>query len=218
MRRSLYKYFTKRKWAEAFIDGEILFRSLSFFRDYEDRDVRGDQKEGTSVFRPEGGLVITNYTQGTTFTMQHSAFEVIANQEEISVFCASRSLTDGLRKKFDSTVCVEILKTQTLCERVKRTLPAHATFRAGRVEYYHQNDAPNPRWALPDQIAMSKLERYKWQNEFRFLFCLTDALGFEKGAHHLVRGEPKGAPKPTEHHEYLLKAGSLGDICRLHEF
>ena len=28
-RRNLYKYFSERKWAEAFINGEVLFRSLS---------------------------------------------------------------------------------------------------------------------------------------------------------------------------------------------
>jgi hypothetical protein len=218
MRQSLYKYFTKRKWADAFLDGKILFRSMSFFRDYEDKHVRGDQKEGTSVFRPEGGLIITNYTQGTTFTMPDSAFEAIANQEEIFVYCVSRSLTDELCKEFESVVCVEILKTPTLCERIKRALPANATFRAGRVEYYHQKDAPNPRWALPDQIALSKFENYKWQDEFRFLFCLTDALGFEKGAHRLLTGEAREAPKPAEHHEYLVKTRSLRDICRLHEF
>jgi len=194
MRHSLHKYFTKRKWADAFLDGEILFRSLSFFRDYEDKRVRGDQKEGTSIFRPEGGLIVTNYTQGTTFTMPNSAFEAITNQEEIFVSCASRSLIDELRKEFESVVCVEILKTQTLCARIQRALPTNATFRAGRVEYYHQKDAPNPRWALPDQIALSKFESYKWQDEFRFLFCLTDALGFEKGAHRLVRPEKPRNP------------------------
>jgi hypothetical protein len=40
MRRNLYKYFTELRWAEAFLDGEILFRSLAHFRDYEDENVR----------------------------------------------------------------------------------------------------------------------------------------------------------------------------------
>ena len=39
-RRSLYKYFSERKWAERFLDGEILFRSLAYFRDYEDGNIR----------------------------------------------------------------------------------------------------------------------------------------------------------------------------------
>ncbi len=218
MRHCLYKYFTERKWADTFLDGEILFRSLSYFRDYEDNSVRGDQKEGTSVFRPEGGLIVTNHTQGTAFTMPGFAFEATAKQDEIFAFCVSRSLTDELRTKLKAVACVEILRVQTLCERMRKALPANATFRAERVEYYDQSDAPNPRWALHDRIAVSKLENFKWQNEFRFLFCCTDAFGFEKGDYRLVKGDAREAPKPAEHHNHLLKTQSLCDICRLHQF
>jgi hypothetical protein len=217
MRHGLYKYFTERKWADTFLDGKILFRSLSYFRDYEDNSVRGDQKEGTSVFRPEGGL-ITNHTQGTAFTMPGFAFEATAKQDEIFAFCVSRSLTDELRAKLKAVACVEILRVQTLCERMRKALPANATFQAKRVEYYDQSDAPNPRWALPDRIAVSKFKDFKWQNEFRFVFCCTDAFGFEKGDYRLVKGDARGAPKPAEHHNHLLTTQSLHDICRLHEF
>jgi len=34
----------------------------------------------------------------------------------------------------------------------------------------------------------------------------------------LVKGEAREAPRPVEHKQFLLKAGSLRDICRLHEF
>ncbi len=63
MRHSLYKYFTNRKWADAFLDGEVFFNSLTYFRDYEDANVREDKNEGSSVYRPESGLLITNHTQ-----------------------------------------------------------------------------------------------------------------------------------------------------------
>jgi hypothetical protein len=76
MRHSLYKYFSDLKWANAFLDGEILFRSLSYFRDYEDQNIRGDQKEGIAVFRPQTGLIVTNQTQGTTFTPSRLRFRV----------------------------------------------------------------------------------------------------------------------------------------------
>ncbi len=218
MWHSLYKYFTDRKWADAFLDGEVFFHSLAYFRDYEDESVRKDRNEGTAVFRPVDGLLINNHTQGTKFSLPGYAFESTANQEEIFVFCASRSLSDELHKRFEAVVCVEILRIPTLCERIKRALPVNATFQAGRVGYYDQSEAPNPRWALPDQIAMSKFKSYEWQDEFRFIFCQTDALEFEKGALRLVRGEVREAPKPAEHHEYLLKTRSLRDICRLHEF
>ena len=67
-------------------------------------------------------------------------------------------------------------------------------------------------------IATSKLDSYAWQNEYRLVFSLTDALGFEKVTTRLVRGKVQGAPKLTEHHQYPVKARKLQDICRLHEF
>ncbi len=152
MRHSLYKYYSTRKWAEAFLDGETLFRSLAYFRDYEDKDVRGDQNEGTAIFRPEGGLIINNHTQGKTFTLPNHAFESAVNQEEIFVFCVSGSLTDELREKFEAVVCVEILNIKTFCSRIEAALPPDAMFpgkpgrtRIGRrVEYYKETEGGKP--------------------------------------------------------------------------
>src|SRR5260221_9278887 len=48
----------ERRWADEFLDGNFLFRSLSYFRDYEDKNVREDQNEGNAIFRPEGGLIV----------------------------------------------------------------------------------------------------------------------------------------------------------------
>lgn len=128
MRHSLYKYFSDLKWANAFLDGEILFRSLSYFRDYEDKNVRGDQNEGVAVFRPQRGLIVTNQTQGTTFTLPDHAFESAANQEEIFVFCASRSLSNELRERFEAVACVEILNIRSLCSRIETALPPPPRF------------------------------------------------------------------------------------------
>jgi hypothetical protein len=43
-RRSLFKYFSEEKYADTFRDGQLLFRALSYFRDVEDRQVRGDER------------------------------------------------------------------------------------------------------------------------------------------------------------------------------
>ena len=70
--RSMFKYYAERRWAEALMDGDLLFRSLAYFRDYEDEETRGDRNEGSAVFRPLGGLVLNNQTQGKTFTLTWS--------------------------------------------------------------------------------------------------------------------------------------------------
>lgn len=226
MRHSLYKYFSERTWAETFLNGEVLFRSLAYFRDQEDNNVRGDQDEGTAIFRPKGGLVIDNQTQGKTFTFRHHSFESTANQEEIFVFCTSRSLKEELREKFSAVVCVEILNIKAFCARIENALPPNAKFpgplgrpRIGRsVEYYDESEGGNRRWALPDVIATSKRNDYAWQDEFRLVFCLTDALEFEKADYRLVPNDTKRAPNPAEHRDYRVRTQSLRDICRLHEF
>src|SRR5947209_12943629 len=95
--RSLFKYYSESRWAEAFLDGDLLFRSLAYFRDYEDNETRGDRSEGSAVFRPAAGLVVNNQTQGETFTLPRHALVSRAKQEEIFVFCVSRSMTDRHR-------------------------------------------------------------------------------------------------------------------------
>lgn len=217
MRHKLFKYFTGRQWAHAFLDGHVLFRSLSYFRDYEDQNVRGDQYEGTAKFRPAAGLIVNNLTRGTTFTLPRHAFESAAKQEEIFVFCASRSHNEERRRKFGAVACVEALDIRGFCKRIQAALPDQATFFGRRVEYYNETEEPNPRWALPENIAVSKLSNYAWQDEYRLVFCLTDALTFENVNLFLVSDGAARSTKP-EHHKYLVHAEGLRDICRLHDF
>jgi hypothetical protein len=195
----------------------MLFRSLAYFRDCEDA-VRGDEYEGTSRFLPDGGLQITNQTQGTQFTLTEYAFESIVKANEIFVFCTSRRFGDDLAKEFNAVVAVEITRMPTFCERMGAALPPTATFRARRVDYYPQSQGGNPRWARPDDIATSKLEKWAYQEETRFIFSLTDAFNFENVKCQLSRRKTRTLAKPEDHLCHLLKVGNLRDICRLREF
>jgi hypothetical protein len=127
MRHSLYRYYSSRKWADAFLDGQLRFNSLAYFRDFEDMQVRGDKNEGKMIFRPEDGLVITNQTQGWIQTVPR-ALNVTVKQEEIFVFCMSRSFTEELREGFKAVACVEILNVKTFCNRIESALPSETTF------------------------------------------------------------------------------------------
>jgi len=226
-RHCLYKYYTERRWAEDFLDGKLLFRSLSYFRDYEDTEVREDRNEGTALFRPQGGLVLNNQTQGNTVNLPNHTFRSSVKQEEIFIFCTSRFNSDEIQKRFEAVVYIEIMNIKVFCERIEKALPLGAKFpeRAGRsaqigrhVEYYSESEGGNPRWALPEVIATSKLKSYAWQNEFRLVFSLTDALDFENVSLSIVHeSNAREVPKPSEHHHYLVESQPLRDICRLHE-
>lgn len=225
-RPRLYKYFSEARWAHAFLQGELRFRSLSYFHDVEDNNVREDPNEGTALYRPEGGLIGNNMTEGRPFNLAGHALESTVKQEEIFVYCTSRSLTQELWGKFGAVACVEILDVAKFCARIEAALPRDATFpgrpgrtRIGRrVDYYRETDNCNPRWALPDVIATSKFDDYAWQDEFRLVFSLTNALGFEKVNLRLVRGRARTERNTTEHHVFDVTAPKgLADICRLHE-
>ena len=225
MRHRLYKYYDKHQWANAFLDGKLRFRSLSYFRDYEDEQIRGDKNEGKMIFSPEGGLVLNNQTQGYTSTIPWS-FTATVQLEEIFVFCLSRSFTQELRERFNAVTCVEIFDIKTFCSRLESALPAVATFpgKPGRtrigqtVEYYEETNNCNPTWACPDMIAALKFKTFAWQDEYRLVFSLTNALAFENAQYALVRNGTSQQPKPAEHQHYDLNAGNLHDICRIHEF
>jgi hypothetical protein len=120
---------------------------------------------------------------------------------------------------------VEIFDTKVFCRRVQKALPWKASFggppgheRLGQhVQYYKVTDDPNPRWACPDLIALSKVGAYAWQDEFRLVFSLTDALKFENISGRIVRGQSRRAPNLQEHHVNDVNAGSLRDIAVLHD-
>ncbi|HXK40266.1 MAG TPA: hypothetical protein VJ837_05525 [Candidatus Paceibacterota bacterium] len=59
MRKRLSRFFDQVQWAEKMMHGSMRFRSLAYYRDYEEQAARGDGNEGTSVFRPDAGLPIT---------------------------------------------------------------------------------------------------------------------------------------------------------------
>ena len=181
-----FKYYAERKWAEAFLDGRFRFWSLAYFRDLEDKRVRGDANEGTGLFRPHSGLRVTNETQGRSFTLPSHAFTSTVRCDEIFVFCMSRVFAAGLWDEFGSVVCVEITDIPVFCTRVASRLPANPRLpgRPGRerlgqrVEYYAASDAPDTRWALPDRIALSKLAEFVRQQEFRLVFSPDGCAGF----------------------------------------
>jgi hypothetical protein len=104
---SLFKYIPSQ-YVDAFVSqGAVLFRSLAYFKAYEDGDVRGDRYEGTHAYTPKGGLEITNFTTGEVFMMDTS-FQAHVRAHEIFVFCLSQERSADMAQAFNTDVCVEI--------------------------------------------------------------------------------------------------------------
>jgi hypothetical protein len=201
----------------------VRFRSLSYYHQIEDGAVRGDGNEGSIFTQPDTGLVMHNHTQGYSSVIPAGAFRANAKSDEIFVLCASNSMKDEPRIRFEAECCVEILKVFNLRARIQAKLPAGSTFMAKAVSYYSKNCQIGIRWAFPDKITFEKIDCYAWQDEYRFAFSITDALDFGRTSQQIQIPAPGSnqLPKPSitaEPHEYNLTTRSLRDICRIHVF
>ena len=219
---ALYKYIPT-KYVNAFVRrGEVLFRALSYFRDYEDEQVRGDEFEGTKLHRPENGLEITLTKTQAKIVLPHS-FESAANEDDIFVFCLSTILSPELAVEFKAGACIEIHRPAKFISEVRAALARRPSIKSkmlvlGEVKYYNKEDPPIVDWALPERIAMSKLRRYEYQHEYRIAFAVNDAFRVENTRLRLVAPGERRPLRSHSHPERLFKLGSLAAACRVHRF
>lgn len=220
---SLYKYLPEEYVDDFVYKGAVLFRSLSYFRDYEDAQVRGDEFEGTKLYRPQIGLEGTLTATQQKVILHNYSFESAANEDDIFVFCLSTVLSADLAAQFKVSACVEILNPGKLIAGVRAALLRRPSIKSkipvyGEVKYYTQDKPPIVDWALPEKITMSKLSVYIPQQEYRIAFAVNGAFRIENTRQRLVSSGERMAPKATSHPERLFKLGSLAKICKVHRF
>lgn len=219
---SLYKYLPEKYVGPLLSDGAVLFRTLSYFRDYEDAQVRGDEFEGTKLYRPAKGLEVTLVATQETVVLPHS-FESSVNEDDIFVFCLSAVLSQELATQFKTSVCVEIRNPALYISKIRDALLRRPSIKNkmlvhGPVKYYEPHEPPIVDWALPERIAMSKLERFRPQQEYRIAFCINGAFEVENTRLRLVA---PGTPRPKRviaYPERQFKLGNISKICRVHRF
>ncbi len=216
----LYKYLPSQ-YVPAFIQqGAILFRPLSYYRDYED-SIRGDEYEGTRVHRPNEGLEITLTKNNEKILLPHT-FESSANEDDIFIFCLSTQFSLDLAKQFNSDVCIEIYNPSRFLSELRAALIRRPSIKDkklihGQVNYYSREDPATIDWALPEKIAMSKLQSFQSQQEYRIGFGVKDAFRVENVTTRLVLPNQRQVPKGLKT-ERILKLGNLKKICRIHYF
>ena len=110
--RRLYRLFDELQYAQDMIQGSLRFGSLARYRDLEEQRVRGDRREGTSVYAPPKGLEITNYARNTYSVQQGWRMESDVKADEIFVFCMSKSLTEEMTREFNAVACVDLSLTR----------------------------------------------------------------------------------------------------------
>lgn len=218
----LYRYLSEKRLDTFLSKGELLFRSLSYFRDYEDQQTRGDEFEGVRVFRPNQGLQISNLSTNDQFSIPHT-FESVVDQDNIFVFCMSTRLSPEIAEKFQAEACIEIFEPERFLAKVRARIPPIHKIQAkrlvhGPVSYYKRQEPPMAEWALPDRIALSKLEAFEWQHEYRITFATQGAFDVGKVKVDLVASGERLQTRLEGHPSRKLLAGSLHKFCKVHRF
>lgn len=218
---SLFKYTTQQYASRLLSNGEVLFRSLSFFLACE-QDQRGDKLEGIREYKPLAGLEITKQT-GERFNLPGSFRPSVKYPERIFVFSTSMLLSADLALAFQCDACVEIMDRSKFITRLRTALRREPrvklrTLIHGNVTYYDPPNPPEEVWALPDRIVMHKSVSFENQKEYRFAFSTkADAWAFENVSLTIHRGKETKCQN-AEYPKILLKLGPMSDYARLHTF
>lgn len=216
----LVRYFSKANGQAFVAHGEVLFRALSYFRDYEDNGVRADEHEGTLVHKPLGGLQVNLVSTGAVVDLPHR-MEATAKEDDIFVYCMSTELSPDIGERFKAEMAVEILDSGKFLGRVRNCLALRKRIHTkelvcGHVRYYEWHELPIVDWALPERIVMRKPKAFEWQKEYRIAAPLGDAFRVQNVSVKLVAPGTPRPPRATAHPEMRLKLGSLSKFCRVH--
>ncbi len=218
----LYKYLSSKHLESLIVKGSFLFRSLSYYQDYEDDLARGDKYDGVLKHSKSNGIEINNLTAGDSFN-GHYTFESEVDAENIFVFCVSTKLCPELAIEFKSDVCIELQRPAQIFSKLRNAVSRRKRIKPnklfhGEVKYYDEEEAPGINWASPDKIAMRKLTTFSKQEEYRFLFSIENALEFEKTTQKLRAGKKERAQRINPYPEHILKIGNIRKWCKVHEF
>lgn len=219
----LYRYLEK-KYMKTFLDGQIRFRSLAYYRDLEKDGARDDRFEGALVFQPEGGLQGTNVTTGNHIDFGDLALHSRADVDWIYAACFSNVLSEELFRRFKADACVEIIAPDQFISRIRKAIrkllgtSASKEMIANSVEYYGHDELPKEAWALPKKIIFRKNTSFAWQEEFRIAYPTNGSFEFEGVK--LTLEDPRVEKKYSRQPAYGLRVfpvGNLESICKVHE-
>jgi len=221
--QKLYRYVTPEN-ADTFVhEGEILFRSLSYYRDhYEDEGVRRDEYEGTRVHLPKDGLKLRYVATGNEVAVPYT-FESTAKEDDIFISCFSTELSESIAQRFKAKSCVEIKDSAEFISLMRAALARcpsikNKTLVCGPVKYYAPHDPPIVDWALPERITLSKPKSFQWQHEYRVAFAIEDAFAVENVKVKLVPLGQRLKSKTGYYQKWKIKIGSIAKLCQIHSF
>lgn len=214
----LYKYLPSCYVKNVLEKGELLFRNLTYFRQYE-CEKRGDPLEGYHRDNPDDDIVIDNLSSGKKIKGDFS-FINSTNSDLIYVFCLSQSLNSNLFNEFESDVCIEITDADEFIRRVriavKRLISLHKIgLLHAPVSYYAPNKPAEFNIKDPKELVFAKDNAFLSQDEYRLVFGTKKSFNLTQqivinGAHSFREEAMKGIAK-----EKMIRIGNFTDIANV---
>ena len=220
---AIYRYFDKEIYAAALIQkGQLLFRSLSYFRDLEGDAARGDKHDGKLRYAPVAGLELKK-TDGVTVKLPECHFVSSVNESEIFVSCFSNEFSEKTAVEFGSPFCVEIASAEDVIVRLKsrascQSMLDYSNALSGDVEYRALETEPLANWALPEKVAFIKPLEFAAQNEFRFVIGKRGALDVENVRCEIVDANALSVAAHQVAQKFSIELGSFDGLAKLHKF
>ncbi len=218
MPEKLYKYLPSQYVDNVLNKGDLLFRNLTFFRQYKDEQ-QGDPLEGHHRDNPDEGVVLTNLTTGKK-TEGDFSFLNSTNSDLIFVFCMSKTYNENLYKEFKSDACITITDVEKFLLRtrvkIKHLLSCH---RSGLlhdpVTYYAANKRAEFNIKDPKVLPFAKDETFLRQDEYRLVFGKKKAFKLVQrivmnGAYDFREDAKKGTAAKK-----IISIGDISDIAHV---
>lgn len=179
MPERLYKYLPSKYVDNVYNRGELLFRNLTYFRQYEG-EKRGDPLEGQHRDNPDNDITLINLSKGDK-TKGDFSFLNTTNSDLIYMFCMSRNHSPDLYNEFNCSACIEVTDIARFLLRVKAKLKhsiffSKASLLHGAVKYYAANKPAEFNIKDPKELAFAKDEVFKNQDEYRLVFGTKKAF------------------------------------------
>lgn len=168
--RGIYKYLSSKYIDDFVFKGNILFRNLTYFNNYEDNMKRGDVLDGAVYYKTDDGFEIFNASQNKSIKVKESFINI--DTDIIFVCCFSKRLDESLFEEFESECCIEITDTTEFTKRIGRAL-RYKYFDYNDMKYYNTNENLHHTLIKPETIPFYKTLDYEHQDEFRYIFSDT---------------------------------------------
>lgn len=212
----LYKYLPLVHATSMLERGEVLTRSLSYFRAVEHR-ARGDQIEGMHVDAPNNDVTLTSNT-GIRSVGRYRFLRSV-RQDRVFAFCCSTEYDARLFESFEADACVVIRDEAEFFERlrkaIKRTGVAVKPYlRHGRVAYFDPAAEAPIDVTKAKNLPFLKHQAFEEQREYRAVYA---GRGAYKVLMRIVQPAftLESEVRMAKKHQRILRLGSLVDIAEI---